>query len=123
MPQKVSERPARGARPKRASRPKKGKSIIFRVTDEEDARLRLEAGELGLSGHIRSRVFGGGARNRDALRKIAALHVIGRRVQRLADHPKADAEMIAMTLGDVCAAIIRLAEEVPEVDDEEAPAP
>ncbi|WP_174279124.1 hypothetical protein [Sphingomonas bacterium] len=123
MPQKVSERPARGTRPKRAPRLKKGKSIIFRVTDEEDARLRREAGELGISGHIRSRVFSGGAWNRDALRTIAALHFLGRRVQRLAEHPAADAEVIATALGDVCAAIIRLADEVPEVDDEDAAAP
>ena len=95
--------------------------MIVRLTDDEDARLRAEAGELGVSGYNRSRVFGGGARNRDALRKIAALHVIGRQVQRLAGNPAADPEVIATTLGDVCAAIIRLAEEVPEVDQDVAP--
>ena len=123
MPPKVNGRPARGTQAKRPPRPKKGKSFIFRMTDAEDAQLRLDAGELGISSHIRSRVFGGGARNLDALRKVAALHVIGRRVQRLAEHPAADAEVIATTLGDVCAAIIRLADEVPEIDDEDAAVP
>lgn len=110
---------SRGPRAKRPPRVQKGKRIIFRVTDDEDARLRAEAGELGVSGYIRSRVFGGGARRRDGLRKIEALHVIGRRVQHLADNPAADPEVIATTLGDVCAAIIRLADEVPEVNDDE----
>ena len=109
---------SRGPRAKRPPRAEKGKRIIFRLTDDEDVRLRAEAGELSVSGYIRSRVFGGGARNRDALRKIAALHIIGRQVQRLAGNPAADPEVIATTLGDVCAAIIRLAEEVPEVDEE-----
>lgn len=74
---------SRGPRAKRPPRAEKGKRIIFRLTDDEDVRLRAEAGELSVSGYIRSRVFGGGARNRDALRKIAALHIIGRQVQRL----------------------------------------
>ena len=118
MSQKGSERPSRGPRPKRSPRTNKGKRIIFRLTDEEDVRLRAEAGEIGVSGYIRARVFGGGARNRDSRRRIAALHVLGRQVQRLAGHPAAGPEMIAVTLGDVCAAIIRLADEVPEVDED-----
>ncbi len=102
----------RKPRGKRAPRADSGERVVFRVTAEEKRFLLREAGELGISSYVRARLFGGGVRNRDGLRRIAALHVLGRQVQRLADKPEVDEFVIANTLGDVCAAIRGLADEL-----------
>ncbi|KQS51298.1 hypothetical protein [Sphingomonas sp. Leaf198] len=125
MSQDEGARPRRQERGKRAARVDTGDRIVFRVNAEERQRLVSEAGELGISAYVRARLFGGGVRNRDALRKIAALHVAGRRIQQLAEKPGVDEFVIADTLGDVCAAIRGLVDELDDVvgDDEKAPAP
>ena len=105
----------RRPRAKRPPRVEKGKRIIFRLTDEEDERLRGEAGELGVSGYIRSRLFGDDAGDRDALQEIAALHVIGRQLQLLASDPKSEPGAIATSLDEVRAAIGRLAGDAPAI--------
>ncbi|WP_373928932.1 hypothetical protein QTN93_04745 [Sphingomonas aerolata] len=125
MSQDEGGRPRRQQRGKRAPRIDTGDRIVVRVTAEERQRLVSEAGELGISTYVRARLFGGGVRNRDALRKIAALHVTGRRIQHLAEQPGVDEFMIATTLGDVSAAIRGLVDELDDVvdDDEKAAAP
>jgi len=118
--QNEADGPRRQRRRKRAPRADSGERIVFRVTEEEKGFLLREAGELGVSAYIRARLFAGGVRNRDGLRKIAALHVLGRQVQRLAEKPGVDDFVIASTLGDVCAAIRGLADELDDLDDDAA---
>lgn len=119
MSQDEGSRPRRQQRSKRAPRVDTGDRIVFRVNGEERQRLVSEAGELGISAYVRARLFGGGVRNRDALRKIAALHVAGRRIQQLAEKPGVDAFVIAETLGDVSAAIRGLVDELDDVVDDD----
>jgi hypothetical protein len=117
-----SPRKARGKRPPRKDF---GHRIVFRVTAEERQRLVSEAGDVGISTYVRARLFGGGVRNRDALRKIAALHVAGRRIQQLAETHDVAEFVIATTLGEVCTAILGLVDELDDVvdGDEKADAP
>jgi hypothetical protein len=111
-------RPRRKERGKRAKRVNVGDRVVFRVSAEERQQLIDEAGELGISTYVRRCLFGGGVRNRDALRQIALLHVAGRRVQQLVEKPGVEASMIADTLGDVCAAIRGLIDDLDDVTDE-----
>lgn len=117
MSQNDAVRPSRQTRSKRPPRKDAGARIVFRVTAEERQLLVSEAGEVGISTYVRARLFGGGVRNRDALRKIAALHVAGRRIQQLAEKHDVDKFMIATTLGDVAAAIRGLIDELDDVVD------
>lgn len=125
MSQNDAGRAPRKARGKRPPRKDSGNRIVFRVTAEERQRLVSEAGGVGISTYVRARLFGGGVRNRDALRKIAALHVAGRRIQQLAETHDVDEFVIATTLGDVCTAILGLVDELDDVvdGDEKADAP
>lgn len=125
MSQNNAGRATRQTRSKRPPRKDAGDRIVFRVTAEERQRLVSEAGEVGISTYVRARLFGGGVRNRDALRKIAVLHAAGRRIQKLAETHHVDEFIIAITLGDVCATILRLADELDDVvdDSEKADAP
>lgn len=125
MSENQASRSPRKARAKRPPRKDSGDRIVFRVTPEERQRLLSEAGEVGLSTYIRARLFGGGVRNRDALRKIAVLHAAGRRIQKLAETHHVDEFIIATTLGDVCATILRLADELDDMveESEKADAP
>ncbi len=125
MSQNDPGRAPRKARGKRPPRKDSGDRIVFRVTAEERQRLVSEAGEVGISTYVRVRLFGGGVRNRDALRKIAALHVAGRRIQLLAETHDVDEFVIAATLGDARAAILGLVDELDDVvdGDERADAP
>lgn len=125
MSQNDAGRAPRKARGKRPPRKDSGDRIVFRVTAEERQRLVSEAGEVGISTYVRARLFGGGVRNRDALRKIAALHVAGRRIQQLAEKHYVHESVIEVTLGDVCAAILGLVDELDDVvdGDEKAEAP
>lgn len=117
-----SDRPKRKPREKRASRKDGGKKIGARVTEEEWSSLVLEAGDIGISTHVRARLFSGGVRNRDGLRRIAALHLIGRRLQRLTEHSDIDACAVAAALTDVRTAIAHLAQDIPGSDAPDDPA-
>lgn len=112
MTEEEQDRPRRKPRGKRASRVDGSPRIIFRVTEKEREDLRLAGGDLGISGYIRARVFGGWTANRAILRAIAELHVVGRGVLQLASAPEADAGSIEQTLADVRAAIERLSEQL-----------
>jgi len=118
MVEKVAGRPRRQPRAERPARIERGDKIVFRVTAEERQRLLEEAGGVGVSTYVRARVFGGGVRKRDALSKIAALHVIGRRVQKLAETIDVDPFIVAETLGEVCGAISMIINDVPGWDDD-----
>jgi hypothetical protein len=118
MVEKVVGRPRRQPRAERPPRVERGQKIVFRVTAEERQRLLEEAGGVGVSTYVRARVFGGGVRIRDALSKIAALHVIGRRVQKLAETIDVDPFIVAETLGEVCGAINMMMNDVPGWDDD-----
>lgn len=102
MSQNDAGRAPRKARGKRPPRKDSGNRIVFRVTAEERQRLVSEAGEVGISTYVRARLFGGGVRNRDALRKIAALHVAG---QVLVNRP-IGRELIMRASSDLLAEII-----------------
>lgn len=117
MSENDAGRAPRKARGKRPPRKDSGARIVFRVTADERQRLVSEAGEVGISTYVRARLFGGGVRNRDALRKIAALHVAGRRIQQLAETHDVAEFVIATTLGDVCTAILGLVDELDDVVD------
>lgn len=125
MSQNDAGRTPRKARAKRPPRKEPGNRIVFRVTAEERQRLVSEAGEVGIPTYVRARLFGGGVRNRDALRKIAALHVAGRRIQQLAETHDVNEFVIATTLGDMCTAILGLVDGLDDVvdGDEKADAP
>lgn len=113
------ERPRRKPRAKRAPREAGGKKVVFRVSAEEKRQLVLAAGDGGISTYVRGRVFRGGGHSRDGLRKIALLHALGRRVQKLGENPQVDNFMIAGALGDICAAIRDLAFEMDDIIDQE----
>ncbi|KQN01162.1 hypothetical protein ASE82_16955 [Sphingomonas sp. Leaf230] len=100
----------------RARRADSGKKIVFRVSNEEWDTLHLEAGDIGISTLVRARVFGGGIRSRDGLRRIAALHLIGRRLQMLTEHPGMDVGQTAAALTEVRTAIARLSKDIPSAD-------
>jgi hypothetical protein len=99
-----------------------GKKIGFRVTEDEWSGLVLEAGDFGISAHVRARLFSGGVRNRDGLRRIAALHLIGRRLQRLTEYADIDAYAVAAALTDVRTAIARFAHDISGADATDDPA-
>lgn len=110
------DQPKRKQRLTRARRADSGKKIVFRVSNEEWDALHLEAGDIGISTLVRARVFGGGIRSRDGLRRIAALHLIGRRLQMLTEHPGMDVGQTAATLTEVRTAIARLSKDIPSAD-------
>lgn len=74
----------RNAEPKRSPRKDSGHKIVVRVTADERARLAAEAGGVSLSELVRRRVFAGGVRSPDLLRKVAALHLAGKQLERVA---------------------------------------
>lgn len=113
----ATDRPSRKPRGKRPPRTKTGESINIRVTAEEKRLLVQEAGEVGISKYVRKRLFDGGLRDRDALREIAVLHVLGRRIQDLAKKTDIDAMIVADTLGDICAAIGGLTVDLDDAGD------
>lgn len=113
----ATDRPSRKPREKRGPRPKTGESINIRVTAEEKRLLIQEAGEVGISKYVRKRLFDGGLRDRDKLREIAVLHVLGRRIQDLAEKTEIDADTVADTLGDICAAIGGLTVDLDDASD------
>lgn len=118
-----TDQPQRVPRKKRAPRIDTGHKIVIRLSPPEKAQLQQKAGDIGISAFVRTRLFKGGARPRDRLREIAALHVLGRRVQKLMEHPEADSLQIADTLGVICAAIEGLGHDIPEADILDAPVP
>lgn len=113
----------RQPRKKRAARADGGSRFNVRASEEELERLRQEAGDVGLSAYVRARLFGGRLPNRDVLRMIALLHLIGRQIERLADNPAADPVAISAALGTVRSTIGRLSKRIPGADDEDIPAP
>ena len=117
MSKVATDRPSRKPRGKRAPRAKTGESINIRVTAEEKRLLVQEAGEIGISKYVRKRLFDGGLRDRDALREIAVLHVLGRRIQELAEKTDIDAMIVADTLGDICSAIGGLTVDLDDASD------
>lgn len=98
-----------------------GKKIVFRVTSEEFERLQKEAeGHSTVSALVRAKVFAGGVRNRDVLRQVAALHVLGMQVKALAGQPNVPVLEAQATLMKVQQAIEKLARRVPEGEAEGA---
>lgn len=120
MTEKASEHRQRKPRMKRVPRVDTGKKIVVRVTPNELAYLRREAGEVGISSYVRSTLFGGGVRSRDVLRAIATLHVAGLNVKGLADAETATGPATT-ALNEVRTAIARLARLLPGGGDEVAP--
>lgn len=93
----------------------KSKVVInFRVTEAQRARLLAEAGDrMTVTALIHARVFAGGVADNSTMRKISALHALGRRIQALTSQPAADRDEIATVLADTRAAIRTLAGLVP----------
>ncbi len=116
MTEQEGDHRKRGPRKKRPPRIDSGKKIVVRVTPNEFAHLQREAGEVGVSAFVRASLFGGGVRSRDVLRAIAALHVVGISVKRLAD-AETTPEAAAATLKEVRAAIAKLATLLPKAGD------
>lgn len=110
-------------RGKRSKRQDTGRKIVIRVTDDEHARLHLEAGTGSVSNLVRKRLFGGRVRNHPVLLKVAALHTAGMRLKAVAGaEPWVEFEIRSM-LAQVQRAIDDLSTHVPEDDEiEDAPA-
>lgn len=90
---KVSSPPKRHGKPKEGRKRKDdGAKIVVRMTAEERSRLAVAAGDKSLSDYVRQRLFAtddgrtqAGDRTRDVLRKVAALHLLARKIDRMID--------------------------------------
>ena len=123
-----------GTAPRRHGKPKEGRKrkdegakIVVRVTADEQARLRVAAGDRPLSDHVRQRLFGvgdgrteAGDRSRDVFRKVAALHLLARKLDRLHDEGVEEAAM-ADLLDVIRASIERLVGTAPDEDNSLTP--
>lgn len=94
--------------------PKKDKRINLRVTSEQYQHLLTEAGgKTTVSDLVLSRVFGGGMRNHDTLRQVAALHDLGMSLRSLSQNPSAPKQHIQAALVRVREMISALAKQLP----------
>lgn len=116
MPAKVVQRPTpkgHGQPKGGAKRKDEGKKIVVRLSDEQHRTLLQAAGDRPISDYVRSKVSGGrpetGERSRDIYRKVAALHLLGRRLADASARPDMPKEEIDSLLADVRSAISGLA--------------
>lgn len=94
--------------------PKKDKRINLRVTSEQYQHLLTEAGgKTTVSDLVLSKVFGGGMRNHDTLRQVAALHDLGMSLRSLSQNPFASKLHIQAALVRVRELISALAKQLP----------
>jgi hypothetical protein len=88
--------------------------INLRVSEAEYEQLvREAAGKTTISALVHRRVFGGGMRNHDVLRQVAALHHLGMEVKALAQNPAVRTLEVQATLAKVRLAIQDLAKRLP----------
>jgi hypothetical protein len=94
--------------------PKKDKRINLRVTSEQYQHLLTEAGgKTTVSDLVLSKMFGGGMRNHDTLRQVAALHDLGMSLRSLSQNPSASKLHIQAALVRVREMISSLAKQLP----------
>lgn len=107
----------REAETKRSPREDSGCKIVVRITADERARLDAEAGGVSLSELVRRRVFAGGVRNSDLLRKVAALQLAGKQLERLAAKSPVSALQAQALISRIGQIIDQLAAAKEGVDD------
>ena len=100
----------RGPSPKGA----KSERINLRLTVEQYEQLADEAAGKGtITDIVLARLFAGGMRSHDGLRQVAALHNVGRALQRLADRPEIRREDAVVLLATTRRLIDKLAKTLP----------